>query len=404
MSLKREERQNTRRTESKGAKQWWWKIILPVALAAFFLATGQWGLNLAGGQVAALAAGRQVTDKQAGETFAVSSVISTTFIPLVTMDYDYYPKMLTGSFSPAANYTCDGAVNPSNAICTRFDVSCPGISGNMRTYLRATDPMTATLKGTMVFFTGENGGRWWGDINWTHNPSILDHMRWAGFRTVEVKWPGSVTNTWFYAPAGSLAGMAKLGCRPATVIQWVYDNLHTDKSLPYCASGHSNGGSQLGLTLVYYGMGEILDAAVFESGPNYTRIDKSCLCDDPAFINICWKGATDPGIIDGSYGERSGLQPCSKKDVSFRSAFIFDSIINDFWRYRYLTTTVSFVFGGADTSQTALQARLYAQRLISLSPTNVFSTTVPGGDHYVTWTEPGAQVMEDTLKNTCTMP
>ncbi len=375
------------------------ELLLAFVLAVLLLAIGQYGLNLSGRQVIALAANQQGSGIWSEAPFLFTPAI-TTYIPLATKDYDYYPALPLGAAIATPFGPCSSP-SPPDGKCLDLDITCPG-AGIIGSNLRVTDPTTATQKGTMIFFTGYDGSYWWGNPG-SINGGILDNLRGAGFRTVEVKWPGPIYSSWLVAPNLSLAGMAKLGCRPATVVQWVYDNLHTDKALPYCATGHSNGASQLGLTLVYYGMGEILDAAVFESGPNFTRIDKSCLCDDPAYSNICYAGS-ESDVIDLSYGESRAAMPCYYRDESFRSAFIFDSLVNDFWRYRYANTTVSFLFGELDLSNTALNGKLYYQKLMSLSPTNVFSTTVAGTGHSITSTTLGSQVFEDTLKNTCIIP
>jgi hypothetical protein len=378
-----------------------WKIVLPIILAALGVVICLAGLNLAGGQSTALAAGRLENTNSTGETFQAATTISTTFLPLVSKDYDFYPKLPTGSLSPRVTEACTGIYAP-NADCFYSNVSCPGINGNITTHLRVTDPTTATLKGTMIFFSGWTGGYWWAETWLPNNIAMLEHLRADGFRTVEVKWIDSVSQTWW--AAWSHAGMAKLGCRPATVMKWVYDNLHTDQSLPYCATGHSNGASQLALTMVFYGMDELLEAAVFESGPNWARIDQNCLCDDPAYSNICYSGPNEGEVIDYSYGERFKLNPCSNKDVSYKQAFIYDSLVNDTWRFQNDTTNVSFIFGLGDKSKTHISGKLYYEKLISVSSTPVFSTTVVGAGPFVTDTALGAQVMEDTLKNTCTIP
>jgi hypothetical protein len=387
------------------------KIILPIMLSALCLAICLAGLNLTGEQSSALAASRfEIPDvpfrnNGSWEAALDSSAPDTIFIPLVTKDFIFH-KALSTVTATASSFTDCTTPAPPGEQCAQLNITCP-TSSPIQVSLRVTEPpITATLQGTLIFFSGWTGGTWWAETWLSNNVAILNHLRNAGFRTVETKWPDSVGSTWWVGWTG--AGMAQMGCRPATVIQWVYDNLHSDKTLPYCATGHSNGASQLGLALVYYGMEGVLDAAVFESGPNWARIDKSCLCDDPAYSSICYSSASGGEIIDWSYGERYGLRPCALKVTSYRPTFLYDSLVsdmvNDIWRYHYANTSVSFLFGLGDSGQTAINGKLYYQKLISFAPTNVFSTTVTGAGHYVTNSDLGAQVMEDTLKNTCVKP
>lgn len=378
------------------------KLALVVWVAWLLLHAGQIGLVWA-----SKAAGAPVANPQAAKDSQPDSLLLdkhsvtptvTAYLPAIVKDYDYYPRYSTGAVGSPNDMNCSGTFEPQ-AECFYFDVTCQGLEA-YQAELRVTDPISNPIGGTMLFFVGAGGQGWWGDYP-ANNAAILNHLRQAGFRTVEVRWQ----YRWFVAHDHSWAGMSKTSCRPATVMRWVDANLH-DPSLPYCAAGHSNGASQVGYSLVYYGMGEALDAAVLESGPNWTRIDKSCLCDDPAFANICWQpSGGDLTNIDYSYGEAGAkkINPCLNKLTQYRGAFIFDSLVNEAWRYQY-SATLSFVFGELDASQTDDQGKLYYAKLMELSPSNVFSTTVPGADHWVTNTMTGTQVVEDALLNTCKLP
>jgi hypothetical protein len=96
--------------------------------------------------------------------------------------------------------------------------------------------------------------------------------RWiaAGFDVVEARWDSD----WQVTPKN---GILSAACRPATLIQHVYDTVHgSDQGRGYCAVGHSAGGGLIAYTLAHYGGGSILDYAAITSGPPFGRIDHGC--------------------------------------------------------------------------------------------------------------------------------
>ena len=231
-----------------------------------------------------------------------------------------------------------------------------------------------------------------------NNADIIQHLRTTGYRTIQLNW----TNNWFKSTPGVAEGIANLACRPATVAQWVYDNFHSpNTSLPYCAVGHSNGASQVGYSVSQYGEYKLFSAVIFESGPNWSRIDTACLHDDPAHQDL-YADAPERKVIDWGFGFKSdGSGACATMNVDYKPDFQSSSLALGAWPYNYPDLKVGFIFGGADTGTTAAQGKYYRDYLINAGSPNVTSTVVPGAPHFVTSTPEGAQAMEDTILNLC---
>jgi protein-S-isoprenylcysteine O-methyltransferase Ste14 len=342
------------------------------------------------------------------------AVTEPVYLPLVFERK--YVQMPAGEVSLTNGpYSCGTGLN-----CYDLNIVCPQTINSIGSVLRVGEPTAQPMKGTILFFTGWTGSYFWGgdtqalvegfpldswaaQIEDSYNADILTHLRNDGFRTVEIRWP-SDSDFWFRAVPGNIEGALKLSCRPAAVTRWIYQNLH-DESLPYCAEGHSNGGSQLAYSMSQYGLGYLFDAVVMESGPNWSRLDQACLWDDPAFESV-WATNGERDTIDFNYGRGSNSNsgPCYNKNTAYRQQFLDDSLIIGGWQYYFPDTTISFIFGGLDTTTTYDQAILYNSHLLSAGSPNVSTQTVPTAPHFVTDDPQGAQVIEDTLRNNCVFP
>jgi hypothetical protein len=296
--------------------------------------------------------------------------------------------------------------------CYNLRITCPDVLQTRDASLKVGEPTGSSYMGTILFATGWVGDWYWGDAAPTsalaagdsvqsiasNNTDIINHLKAAGYRTVELKW----TNNWFQAASGQVEGMARLACRPASVIRWVYDNIHlSDTSKPYCASGQSNGASQVSYALAQYGLSNILSAVINESGPNWSREDDHCISnpDFPALFGSPGDRNTD----DWAFGFlNDGNGPCAKGDPAYKQQFINASLQYGHWQFSYPHTLVAFVFGGSDTTATKAQGQAFYDFLLTHT-TLLSSQVVPGADHFVTDTIEGAQVMENTIKSACVL-
>jgi hypothetical protein len=179
----------------------------------------------------------------------------------------------------------DGVACPaglSGTTCKRVTVAgCPGIE---------TESMSATImilpanssvaaRGTIMHFIGGGG-------DGVENTGMNEYAA-AGFEQVFVSWDvdQAQTNPGWEVTHGS--GIRTAACRPATVIQWIFDDLHGGRrDLAFCGQGHSGGTAQLGYSLTHYGLGNILDYVNELSGPPFVRLDLGCNADTPP-ASVC---------------------------------------------------------------------------------------------------------------------
>src|SRR5205823_2378398 len=108
--------------------------------------------------------------------------------------------------------------------------------------------------------------------------NFLMGFRKEGYMVVQTVWPSA----WLAAPPGQQVGPARLGCRPATAIKYVhdvfYDPMHVQPQAlhcGFCVTGNSAGSSQIGYSIAFYGLANIIDAAVLSGGPPHAALDKA---------------------------------------------------------------------------------------------------------------------------------
>jgi len=107
--------------------------------------------------------------------------------------------------------------------CTTMVVHCPGIE-DATAVLQTTSP-SGTAKGT-IFAHGGGGGTGFYGMN---VPAFVMN----GYRVVQVRWTSDWEKT-------QNAGILAAACRPATVMQWVFDNVQKgDKTSGFCAVGRT---------------------------------------------------------------------------------------------------------------------------------------------------------------------
>jgi hypothetical protein len=177
------------------------------------------------------------------------------------------------SMEPSSDGRRLGSVRFRDATCPSGDaatckdglVQCPYVS-DAAARLRITGPGTA---GTVVITTGELGTGFFSrmDPNGPGNALVNGALRnyaAAGLRVVEVAWekPG----VWGISGSEiSTIGSITVGCRFATLLDGIHDDLHTNGI--FAAQGNSGGGAQIATALLYYGAERYLDVAVISGGP-----------------------------------------------------------------------------------------------------------------------------------------
>lgn len=165
-----------------------------------------------------------------------------------------------GSVEEGPEIPCEGT--PPGATCRRVTVKCPGLPDKDADL--AVTRTRATKKGTIFTHLGTGGEEYF------HRLLLLREFGAAGFDVVQLKWESD----WEQTPRH---GILTAACRPATLLQHVYDTVHErSRDQAMCAIGFSAGAGALAYSLAHYGHEDILDFAVLASGPPFARMDYGC--------------------------------------------------------------------------------------------------------------------------------
>lgn len=308
-----------------------------------------------------------------------------------------------------------GPADCNGQPCYELEVTCAELGSSEKVRLRLGLPAAGVPgRGTILFFSGWTGNYWW---QWDSDPvapddaeanaedrriranhkMIIDELRAAGFLTVDVKWERG----WFIADEGNRENPPLLACKPATLVQWVYDELHdTSPDRAFCATGHSNGAAELAYLLSRYGMDEILSLVIMEAGPNWSRLDYACLQDeDNETLFDSDNGRNTSDLAFGYPNDGSGI--CARQKSAWSATFRRTSVaVDGEWNYRYPATQIAFLFGTDDHTVTARHGEYYRDWL-EQAGTPLLTRSSAGGAHVPSGDTAGAAIMRDLFLNEC---
>jgi hypothetical protein len=129
----------------------------------------------------------------------------------------------------------------------------------------------------------------------------------AGYEVVQIAWQ----DDWEFISDPIQTGYGNIqaaACRPATVFNWVFNNLFpsiltANSQAGMCALGESAGSAAVAYSLAYYGAGSYLDNVELLSGPVLSDIEQGCQWNPQAGnVQIC--GQTN--YHGGQYGCQLG--------------------------------------------------------------------------------------------------
>ncbi len=245
---------------------------------------------------------------------------------------------------------------PYGAQCYAFAVQCPSLQV-ARGFIAIHD--VPSPQGLVVLHGGGSAARYWSSSGFGR--AALDSLHAEGLATVQIRWQSGWSD-----PSGTDAGPRLLSCRPATVVQWIHDNIYQDlevRSGPgacgFCYTGNSAGAAAIAYALAYYGAEQWLDAAVLTSGPPFSDLDGACM-DDEARRSLRFDQPS-AARIDEMYGHPYP-GPCARSDGTWQSRWQHDSLdgAGGDWNY---PTHLHLILGGQDDTGAVPHARHYADQL-----------------------------------------
>jgi hypothetical protein len=304
--------------------------------------------------------------------------------------------------------SCSLTSGLNNSSCQTITVTgCPNLSNGTANIITAQPPVGTPVIGTIIFGSGLGGTGLYGAVG-SNEAAMMENLRKAGYRIVERVW----TNSWF---TGTL-GPAVSACRYATLANWIKTQYPTGQ---LCATGVSGGAVELSFGLSRWNLGNILNAVVFDSGPQ-TRLDYYCVgTSNPAWNSSCLNinssypfqcGGGTAGcepysgvaqLIDQSY---NGVNTCNGATMQSPNLtkLYNDSADGPGALLNFPNTKVAFYEGAQDcTFGVATSGVAYANEITSLGSTPTVSV-IAGLQHQISQTAAGAAIIQNALTNLCT--
>jgi hypothetical protein len=293
----------------------------------------------------------------------------------------------TGTF---AKQSGGGPGCPPGFDCSNFKVTCPNVDEAITGDLAVRSASSA--RGLVMFFQDAGGGQFVPQSS----PAIamMDDLHAAHFQIVQVRWDSA----WFHSASGESAGFGRLGCRPATVIKWVENNLYNEKShsigaCGFCLVGLSGGAAAISYALSHYGLDSIVDAAIPIGGPPYAALVKGCL--------LGYQGYTfaphTAQNADKAYGFDDPGGPCDQRDESWTDRWTADAVDTGAHDLAHPATRFVFIFGGEDNTVGPPHGRDYADALVKAG-SKMVSVEEPAGVEHEPWqSETGLAILKAAI-------
>lgn len=201
------------------------------------------------------------------------------------------PTGLGSVSSPTSLPTCPPDFYPG-MTCFHATVSCAKTDDIGVTYGYKTP---SAVRGTIFLHAGSGG-----TTAFSYGPSIdsyVDGYFKGGYRVVELEW----ASDWEIASSGGAENIKTAACRPATLLNYVYENIHGGSTGQggMCAHGNSAGSAAMAYALTWYKSDSFLDKVVLTSGPVLGDIEAGCEVPNVAPITVC--GAGQFGCVGGSW-------------------------------------------------------------------------------------------------------
>jgi hypothetical protein len=288
--------------------------------------------------------------------------------------------------------------------CYAVDISCPGVN-DFTGYVKVNYPARSSI-GTVVFTTGGTGNQLY-ETEYIYGKTALDELLDGEFTVAQVTWGDPFADQpggWETGPGG----IRDAACRYATIALWIYDNVHQKGTdLPFCATGNSGGGEQIGEALAHYGLAPIFAMVEPTSGPPFARQDWACDCLQPEITNVCGNvqgycvGLSNAKrFVDPAYSAPLCSEEVTTHDTTYDAIFLQDSIMAPDAELSYPHTFVKFIYGGQDTGAAANQGQLWEDAITTLKD----EACVEDAPHNIADVLDGAEQIAHDILTYCQLP
>ena len=291
----------------------------------------------------------------------------------------------------------------TGATCYAVTISCPNIS-EFTGYVKVNYPSGSPV-GSVVFTTSGNGTTLY-ESSTTYGKTLLTDVLQGGFTVAQVTWghPFAVQPYGWQTGPGGIRAVA---CRYATLAQWIYTNIQANTAVPFCATGNSAGGEQIGQALAHYGLGSIFAMVEPTSGPPFARQDWACDCLQPSAVNPCGVSqgycvglGNAQNFIDPAYPTPMCSSEVAAHSTTFDATFLQDSILAPDAVVSYPNTFVKLLYGGKDPSTAPNQGQTWGSAITSSKT----SACVADAGHEISDSADGAQQIANDILTYCKLP
>jgi len=237
--------------------------------------------------------------------------------------------------------------------------------------------------GTVVFLEGGGG------TNAYDYPTYAQTYLANGYQVIYMAWD----TDWELTDGESGTNIKDAACRPATVLNYLYDNFYSRGGM--CAQGSSAGSGALGYALAWYGSAGILDNVEMLSGPVFGDIEQGCEVPNAPTVTICAEGQygcdgapwpDSPAYVDGDENpirRWSGQPSCNAGKTTsalvnslWKGMSIIDGSDNASFNYPQ-TALAGYLCSNIDSIQnnSAAQGEFFYQQFTSSFQTAEYSLT-----------------------------
>jgi hypothetical protein len=182
------------------------------------------------------------------------------------------------------NTVNNGSKFYSGMLCQTATVSCPNTADIQVTY-GWTGP--AKPQGTVVLLSGTGGTSPDGDGD--------DIATYAGpyastYEVVEFEWASPWQDPSSNGTGGNILAAA---CRPATFLNYIFNNASLNVAGTMCAQGSSAGSAAVAYSMAWYGQASYLTNVELIAGPVLSEIDQGCIYPNAGTPTLCAAGTTN---------------------------------------------------------------------------------------------------------------